>query len=226
MDPESDRVFFNVPRLNGLIGKDHGAFNPHEKEIYLKWMPEDGGYVALHKYKGKFNMYTEARDGDQYPVPVWKKKFKHKLHKLDLQNGSLQEIRYLPKELLALHVHYGMNYLNVPLSVLPKGLVSLVFSHSHFPFNGRSLKSLKKLQVLEARNKSVLSIPKLPKSIKWLNFENSNLGGGFGPGLKNFKLKDHPNLKFLNVRGSGIKKKDIPQELLDAKKSKKIQFYY
>lgn len=74
-------------------------------------------------------------------------------------------------------------------------------------------------------SKHLVVLPKFPKSIEYVFINGSNLS--FHPNLafKHFKLKDYPNLKGIILKDTGLKLKDIPKDILDAKKSKKFQVY-
>lgn len=216
---EDNKEFYEVPGLKQPN---------YTREDKIKDFPSGSENVAL--YKGKYNEYHYIKHDLYVKVKDfrWKRKFKKPLHKLVLNSDLLQDITYLPKELLVLYVQYSKPALMVNLSVIPKGITSMSFARTkRFPFDGVNISSLRKLKVLSAAHSAAIKLPsKLPKSIEYIDFENTEIGNGMGPGLKNFKLEDYPKLKYLNVKGSGIKKKDIPKALLDAKKQKKIKFYY
>jgi hypothetical protein len=124
-----------------------------------------------------------------------------------------------------LYIQGSGDFINLATSVIPKGIVSMSFLWSAFPFNGRNLKSFRKLKVLKSSN-GVVEFPKFPKNIEYIEFPNATIATFFPSSLNGFKLSDHPKLKYFSVKDCGIPKKDIPQEWKDAKKLKKIQIFY
>jgi hypothetical protein len=176
------------------------------------------------KYKNKYNIYG---DGDMITKnSVFDKKFKFKVYSLSIRHEHLLTIKSLPKELLVLYIQGSQDFINFNISIIPKSIVSMVFKWSAFPFNGSDLSHLKKLKYFFVHSKHLVTLPKFPKNIEYIYIRGSSLGFHLSNSLKNFKLKDYPNLKGLIVQDSGIPKSKIPQEWKDAKKQKKLFIKY
>ena len=227
---EDEKFFYNLPD-SVLKYSAAGDFYSQLIEVYAKVFkkknhPENGVlYIeeALSVYKKIYNtmFVTDHISKDL----VFDKNFDVKVHELSLSTSNLSEIKSLPKELFVLYVQGSADFLNLANSVIPKGIVSMTFLWSAFPFNGRNLKSFTKLKVLKSSN-GVVQLPKFPKNIEYIDFPNATIGTFFPVSLNGFKLSDHPNLKYFNIKGNGIPRKDIPQEWKDAKKLKNIKIFY
>ena len=212
--------------------KDYPEYIKNTDDVYNKdHKKKDGGkmgelYIStLHqKYKKKYNMFSELDTISDHVT--FKKKHKVPVHSLSLVTTNLESIKYLPKELLMLFIEYGSEFINLPISIVPKKIVSMIFLHSAFPFNGQDLSKLKKLKVISSSTASMSIFPKLPKTMEYISFLNSGIGFNFPTSLNGFKLSDFPKLKYFDVSGNGIKTKDIPKEWKDAKKAKKIFIKY
>ena len=207
--------------------KDYPEYNKNTVTVYNKNYKKNGdGRISTlyQKYKKRYNMLSELDTISEHLV--YKKKHKVPVHSLSLVTTNLNRIEYLPKDLMMLFIQFGAGFINFPVSVIPKKIVSMIFLHSAFPFNGQDLSKLKQLKVISTSTDSMVSFPKLPKTIEYISFLNSDIGFNFPASLNGFKLSDFPKLKYFDVSGSDIKIKDIPKEWKDAKKAKKIFIKY
>jgi hypothetical protein len=139
-------------------------------------------------------------------------------------NSHLKEVKKLPKELVALYIQSSGDFLKIPVSVIPKNIISVVFLWSAFPFNGVDLSSLKKLKNFRATGGSIVVLPKFPKNIEYIVLKDTGLSVGFPKSLNGFKLSKYPKLKYLEI--SGLSKKEVPEEWRDAKRQKKLIIKY
>jgi len=227
---EDEKFFYNLPD-SVLKYSAAGDFYSQLIEVYAKVFkkknhPENGVlYIeeALSVYKKIYNMIFVV-DHISKDL-VFDKNFDVKVHHLAISTTKLSIIKSLPKELFVLYIQGSADFLNLANSVIPKGIVSMTFLWSAFPFNGRNLKSFTKLKVLKSSN-GVVQLPKFPKNIEYIDFPDATIATFFPKSLNGFKLSDHPNLKYFNVKGNGIPRKDIPQEWKDAKKLKNIKIFY
>jgi hypothetical protein len=227
---EDEKYFYNLPD-SVLKWSAAGKFNDDTIDVYdnifeKKDHPEYGVLYReqiLRLYKKKYNMILIVDDISK--TLVFDTKFDVKVHELSLSTSNLSGIKSLPKELFVLYVQGSADFLNLTNSVIPKGIVSMTFLWSAFPFNGRNLKSFRKLKVLKS-SRGVVQFPKFPKNIEYIDFPNATIETFFPKSLNGFKLSDHPKLKYFNVKGCGIPRKDIPQEWKDAKKLKNIKIFY
>jgi hypothetical protein len=156
-----------------------------------------------------YNMVSQTLDTFDF-------KFKTPCHRLTISYGKLFNIISLPKELLTLYLFGSSPLLKFPKK-LPKNLVSLTFVATAFPFNGRDLSYLTKLKVLRCGTSGFNTLPKLPKSIMYLECNRSSLTR---QSLLEFNIKDYPNLIYF-----GIPKEcgRLPDSLIQAKKSGKLK---
>jgi hypothetical protein len=209
--------------------KDTDYYNDNNKTFYSKVykMSEDGSSPDLatgkKTYYGNVIIYDTNDISKRY---MFNKKYpKDVVSKLSISAYRLAEIKSLPKELKVLYIQGSGPLLKISAKI-PKNIISIKGLWTAFPFNGYDLSKLKKLRVFNWSNGSIIEMPKFPKTIEYIHLKDSSLGFNFPKSLNNFKLSDFPNLKYFNLKGSGIKKKDIPQEWKDAKKSKNLKIYY
>jgi hypothetical protein len=204
--------------------KLYPEYNKNRVKVHEKKKGNGNGvldFFTLHeKYKKKYNMFMEHDDVTEHTV--FKKIYKLQVHSLTLSITNLELIKYLPKDLLTLIIYGSSEFINFPVSVVPKKIVSMIFLHSAFPFNGQDLSKLKNLKMLSSSTASMSIFPKLPKTMEYISFKNSGIGFNFPDSLNGFKLSAFPKLKYFDLSGNNIKKKDIPQEWKDAKRAKKI----
>lgn len=209
--------------------KDTDYYNDNNKTFYTKIykMSEDGTSEDISTTKKMYHDNITVMDiNDISKRYVFNKKYpKDVVSKLDIISFNLAEIKSLPKELKVLYT-FGSGPLVKITAKIPKNIISIKGLATAFPFNGYDLSKLKKLRVFNWSNGSIIEMPKFPKTIEYIHLKNSSLGFNYPKSLNNFKLSYFPNLKYFNLKGSGIKKKDIPQEWKDAKKSKKLKIYY
>jgi hypothetical protein len=220
--------FYNM-RL--ITQEDYPEYIENKLEVYTKIHKEnenDSGSIYISTlyeiYKKKYNMLVEQDDITEHMI--FKKKYNFPVHRLILSTSNLERVQTLPNDLLAFSIYGSSEFINFPVSVIPKKIVSMIFLHCAFPFNGNDLSKLKNLKVLSSTNVSMVKFPKLPKTIEYISFINSGLAFNFPTSLNDFKISNFPNLKYFDLTNSGIKKKDIPQEWKDAKKAKKIFIKY
>jgi hypothetical protein len=205
---EDEKFFYNLPD-SVLKYSAAGDFYSQLIEVYAKVFkkknhPENGVlYIeeALSVYKKIYN--TMFVTDDISKTLVFDTKFDVKVHELSLSTSNLSEIKSLPKELFVLYIQGSADFLNLANSVIPKGIVSMTFLWSAFPFNGRNLKSFRKLKVLKSSS-GVVQFPKFPKNIEYIDFPDATIATFFPKSLNGFKLSDHPNLKYFSVKGCGI----------------------
>jgi hypothetical protein len=221
LDFETNRQFYLVPDPTPEEVKFYGR---NRKRIYEKILGKSPVYnedneELLTTYKEKYNMISFSRDNEDF---TFNKTWKIPVHGLTVHSSKITRFTKIPKTVVSIWLQGGM-VIVLPVSVVPKGIVSIVFRWCSFPFNGKDLTSLKKLRVIETDNASMREFPKFPKSIEYITFANSSLGLN-QKSVDNFKLSNYPKLKYFNVKGSGIKK--IPQEWKDAKKLKKLKIFY
>ena len=213
--------------INFFTQKNYPEYNKNTIDVYIKKHKKkgDGFIITAHrKYKKKYNLFVEQDTISEHLT--YKKKHKVPVHSLTLSTTDLETIRYLPKELVTLIIYGSAGFINFPVSVIPKKIVSMIFLHSAFPFNRRDLSKLKHLKVISTSTSSMVTFPKLPKTIEYISFLNSGIGFNLPDSLNGFKLSDFPKLKYFDVSGSDINIKDIPKEWKDAKKAKKIFIKY
>lgn len=221
--------FYNMTFIIQGIDPDFykNTLDIHHKNFKEKIDPELGliRIGELYQiYKKKYNIFVE---GDSITKKlVFNKKFKVPVHSLSIVSSNLERVKSLPKDLLALYIQGSSSFINFPVSIIPKNIVSIIFKWSAFPFNGADLGKFKNLKVIGATDYSMVKFPKLPKNMEYISFINSGLAFNFPSSLNGFKLSEYPKLKYFDLSGSGIKRKDIPQEWKDAKKSKKIYIKY
>jgi hypothetical protein len=209
---ENNSSFFFTPSKSKT-----GKTNENKEEILKSEILSR--YSNMHQY----NLYDQ--DVKHF---VFDKKFDIPIHSIKLSVPSLKEIKYLPKELLALSILLGKDS-KLDVSLIPNKLVSLnVYgAYRWFPFDGKDLRKLKNLRSINSSYTKVMYMPILPKSIEYIFFNGSVLGyGEVKENLKNFKLSAFPNLKVLDVRNSGFNSKNVPPEWAKAKKSKKLDIYW
>ena len=124
-------------------------------------------------------------------------------------------IKYLPPSLWSLYIYGFSRKGNLEPSVLPANLRSLTFFMSGSPVNGADLRHLTKLKVIRLQADNFTQMPLLPPSIEYIHFyKATNLTKD---GVKSFKIKDHPNIKVLDLRSS-LKESDVPSDWKEAKK--------
>jgi hypothetical protein len=225
---DQNKVFYNLP---DVTQKDVTKTSMNSEDVYNKTIKEEkyanGNIFTIYEayiiYKKKYNYFYEQNDLTKHLV--FNKKFKVPVHRLTMSIDHLESIKSLPKDLLSLYIEGSVtDSLNFPVSVIPKKIVSIFITS--FPFNGVDLSKLKNLKAIGSTNEIMVKFPKLPKSIEYISFKNSGLAFNFPDSLNRFKLSDFPKLKYFDLSGVGIKRKDIPQEWKDAKKSKKIYIKY
>ena len=227
---EDEKFFYNLPQ-SLLKSSDSKKFYDALVRVYNNIFEQenDPKYGVLYRshtlkiYKKIYNMIFVTDDISNNLV--FDTNFDLKVHHLSISTLKLSVINSLPKELLVLYVYGSADFLNLANSVIPKGIVSMTFLGSAFPFNGKNLKSFTKLKILKSSS-GVVQLPKFPKNIEYIDFPNATIGTFFPVSLNGFKLSDHPNLKYFNIKGNGIPRKDIPQEWKDAKKLKNIKIFY
>jgi hypothetical protein len=226
---EDEKYFYNLPQSllkSSDAKKFYGDLDRVYTNVFEKEKDSKGTAYrdeSLKVYKKKYNMILVVDDISKNLV--FDTKFEVKVHNLAISTTNLSNIKSLPKELIVLYIQGSADFLNLANSVIPKGIVSMTFLWSAFPLNGRNLKSFTKLKVLKSSN-GVVQLPKFPKNIEYIDFPDATIGTFFPVSLNGFKLSDHPNLKYFNVKGNGIPRKDIPQEWKDAKKLKNMKIFY
>jgi hypothetical protein len=195
------------------------------KKVKSKEFPGEINYfdTGFQLYKNKYNMYSETNDISK--KLIFNKKYKVPVHSLTINSQPLYEIKSLPKDLLVFWLQGGMDFINFKVNIIPKNIISMKFLWSAFPFNGADLSKLKKLKYFFVNSKHLVVLPKFPKSIEYVYIRGSNLSFHPSVAFKHFKLKDYPNLKGIVLKDTGLSKKDIPKDILVAKKSKKIKVY-
>lgn len=167
---------------------------------------------SIELYDKKYYVYyIVSQTLDTFDV-----KFKTHCHRLTISYDKLFKIISLPKELLSLWIQGSSPLLQFP-KFLPKNLVSLTFVWCAFPFNGKDLSYLKNLKVLTCNTSGLINLPKLPKSIMYLECNGSSLTK---QSLKEFNLKDYPNLIYFGIPKHCGK---LPDDLLQAKKLGKLK---
>jgi hypothetical protein len=227
-------VFYSMerPLIKGERYEKYFYKNASDMKITLykkrknKEFPGEFDYfdTGFQLYKNKYNMYVETDDISK--KLSFKKKYNVPVHSLTISNtDTLYEIKSLPKELLVFMLYGGMDFINFKVNIIPKNIISMRFLASAFPFNGADLSKLKKLKYFFVMSKHLVVLPKFPKSIEYVYIRGSNLSFHPSVAFKHFKLKDYPNLKGIVLKDTGLSKKDIPRDILVAKKSKKIKVY-
>lgn len=176
-------------------------------------------------YKKKYLKHTEIipKHIDKFSRTF--SKYNDLVHSFTLLGHSGIKKVVIPKAwvLLFSGVNEKNNYWGMKIEDLPKNLVSLSFSLSSSPFDGADFTRFKKLKIITSYN-NISKMPKLPPSIEYVTFTGRALGLP-GSGVEDFKLSEHPNLKWLYLANSKIPKNRIPQEWKDAIKNKTVEIF-
>ncbi len=228
LDPSVDGYFYNLVYMRniekwkrGIDTKWHKYYfrNVEKKNRFSKETHANPG-VAIYKKKYKILYYDE----EEKDKGIFNKKFKTPVTSLSIRGYA--KISSLPKGLKILHCHFTSPFFIIPVEVLPLSIESLCFTYARVPFSpDTDLTHLKNLKVYICNGSKSFGIPKLPKSIEFISMPENMMGNGMYD-YKKFRLKDYPNLKYLDVSKSQIPKKDIPKEWKEAKKKKKLFILY
>ena len=192
------------------------------KKIKINGTFYDDCVGSLQAYKSKYIMFTESEKSKKV---IFDKKYDYPVHSISINIENLYKIKSLPKDLLVFMLQGGPDLIKFNVNTIPKNIVSMKFLASAFPFNGADLSKLKNLKYFSVDSKHLVVLPKFPKSIEYVYIRGSNLSFHPSAAFKNFKLKDYPNLKGIVLKDTGLSIKDIPKDILSAKKSKKIKVY-
>lgn len=215
---ENNEGFYNIPIKENSKGEWYaGLYYRRLTEVYQK--NNSQGTLSYDIYDKKYNVYHEHSNTKK----IFNTKFKTSCHRLSILYGiKLEEIKSLPKELLSLWIQGSSKTLKIPFNILPKNLVSLTFRWTDFPYNrGGDFTSLKKLKVLDLGTRAMSILPKLPKSIVYLDCMGSSLWWGT---LDRISLENTPNLKWLGLPTHC--KNHLTEYLKKAKKEKKIKIEF
>lgn len=217
---KNNEGFYDIPLSQDHKGDYYDGLENRKTERIYRTDPtgrEKKNSITYEIYDKKYNVYFVYSKTKK----VFDVKFKTTCHKLNIGYSiNLREIKSLPQELLSLTVQGSHKFLRFPLEILPKNLVSLTFIWSSFPFNTGDLSFLKKLKVLRCATRSLIILPKLPKSIMYIDCMGSSL---MKSSLEEIDLKKYPNLKWIGLPSHC---KPLPEHLKKAKKEGKIKIQW
>jgi hypothetical protein len=171
-------------------------------------------------YKDKYVMHNENIPRE---IKTFNHKFDYVVHKLSI-NGHKDVSKVVIPDTWVLYLGRVRPSWGLTVDSLPPHLMSLSFSLSDFPYNGADLTRFKNFKIITAYGRTVYEIPKLPKSIEYITFNNSTLDHEKS-GVKKFTYKDHPNLKWLDLRNS-VSAKYLAADIKQAAKDGKIKLFY
>lgn len=224
-DFDTNKVFYNVPRSTK---KDYVTYSKNIINVYDKVHKSDkkDKYKSINTTKRSYKGVTDMLYIDRITKnSVFDKQFTGEyVTKLMIESPELFEIKTLPKELKVLYIIGSTSILNFTAQI-PKDIISISALSCALPQQFYNLSKLKKLKVFSWEG-YFDKFPKFPKNIEYIKIEGYLHLYSFSKILNGFKLKNFPKLKYFDVKRSGIRKEDIPQEWKDAKKSKKLKIYY
>jgi hypothetical protein len=221
----TNRYFYDV---QPFTPKEHRFFYNNvervEEKVLVKPKKPYGPEISIAKdlYLKKYIRFFEQDDISK--PSIFNKTYKFPIHRLSIGNSYLKEVKKLPKELVALYIQSSGDFLKIPISVIPKNIISITMLWTAFPFNGVDLFSFKKLKHFRATGGSIVVLPKFPKNIEHIVLKDTGLSVGFPKSLNGFKLSKYPKLKYLEI--SGLSKKEVPEEWREAKRQKKLTIKY
>jgi hypothetical protein len=179
---------------------------------------------STYLYKKRFIVHSEqaGKNTKVFSIPPNPKR---PIHRLEI-SGNLKNLKkiILPEKLLwVFEIETMPDDWHPSLDEFPTTIRSFKFHWAGFPFNGKDITRFKDLKVIECNGSAVSKMPKFPKSIEFITFIGSSLTSSE---FAKLKIKDYPNLKWLDVRASGVNSTEIPDDWVKAKKDKKVEIFW
>jgi hypothetical protein len=190
-----------------------------------KFTPDLRNYTLYRtKFNGKrYYWHFEKLHPGQKEYTITE--FEKPTHAFDFNLSGRKLKKIIIPDTFKLEIQGINEKLKLTVNDLPKILRSMEFRLlAHFPFNGADFSVLKDLKVFVANGGTINKLPIFPKGIQYIQIWNADLDHP-DSGVKEFTFKDHPDLKWFDLRNS-VSAKYIAADLKKATKEGKTDARY